>query len=80
MTSAMKSVLVLLLAGLGGTAVVASYSREQELEADQLGVETLRRTGYDPFAMATFLETLRRDSQYGGLRAGRRGDRWACLR
>ncbi|PGH55182.1 peptidase [Azospirillum palustre] len=61
------------LAGLGGTAVVASYSREQELEADQLGVETLRRTGYDPFAMATFLETLRRDSQYEGLRAGNKG-------
>ena len=62
------------LAGLGGTAVVASYSREQELEADQLGVETLRRTGYDPFAMATFLETLRRDSQYDGLRAGNKGE------
>ncbi|WP_395458822.1 M48 family metalloprotease [Azospirillum melinis] len=61
------------LAGLGGTAMVASYSREQELEADQLGVETLRRTGYDPFAMATFLETLRRDSQYEGLRAGNKG-------
>ncbi|WP_247872781.1 M48 family metalloprotease [Azospirillum sp. TSH64] len=61
------------LAGLGGTAMVASYSREQELEADQLGVETLRRTGYDPFAMATFLETLRRDSQYDGLRAGNKG-------
>lgn len=61
------------LAGLGGTAVVASYSREQELEADQLGVETLRRAGYDPFAMATFLETLRRDSQYDGLRSGNKG-------
>ena len=61
------------LAGLGGTAVVASYSREQELEADQFGVETLRRAGYDPFAMATFLETLRRDSQYAGLRSGNRG-------
>ncbi|AWU94776.1 M48 family metalloprotease [Azospirillum ramasamyi] len=61
------------LAGLGGTAVVASYSREQELEADQLGVETLHRAGYDPFAMATFLETLRRDSQYAGLRSGNRG-------
>nr|WP_255636439.1 M48 family metalloprotease [Azospirillum sp. 412522] len=62
------------LAGLGGTAMVASYSREQELEADQLGVETLRRAGYDPFAMATFLETLRRDGQYEGLRAGNKGE------
>lgn len=61
------------LAGLGGTALVARYSREQELEADQLGVVTLERAGYDPFAMATFLETLRRDSQYSGLRAGQKG-------
>ncbi|SMH56274.1 M48 family metalloprotease [Azospirillum agricola] len=62
------------LAGLGGTALVASYSREQETEADELGVATLERAGYDPFAMATFLETLRRDSQYAGLREGRRTD------
>ncbi|XKH34196.1 M48 family metalloprotease [Azospirillum doebereinerae] len=62
------------LAGLGGTALTAGYSREQELEADQLGVTTLERAGYDPFAMATFLETLRRDTQYDGLRAGKRGD------
>ncbi|ALG70249.1 peptidase [Azospirillum thiophilum] len=62
------------IAGLGGTAMVAGYSREQELEADQLGVDTLRRTGYDPFAMATFLETLRRDGQYQGLRAGGKGE------
>jgi len=59
------------LAGLGGTALVASYSREQETEADELGVTTLERAGYDPFAMATFLETLRRDGQYDGLRAGK---------
>ncbi|MBP2300464.1 M48 family metalloprotease [Azospirillum picis] len=61
------------IAGLGGTALVASYSREQELEADRLGVATLERAGYDPFAMATFLETLRRDGQYEGLRAGGSG-------
>lgn len=58
------------IAELGGGALVASYSRGQELEADQLGVATLERAGYDPFAMATFLETLRRYSQYQGLRSG----------
>ncbi|AWK87821.1 peptidase [Azospirillum thermophilum] len=59
------------LAGLGGSAVVASYSRAQELEADSLGVETLVRAGYDPFAMATFLETMRRYGQLEGLRSGK---------
>ena len=34
------------------------YSRNQELEADQLGVTYLRRAGYDPRAMATVLQSL----------------------
>jgi len=59
------------LANVGGTALLASYSRGQESEADRLGIEFLERAGYDPFAVATFLETMRRDSQYEGLRAGK---------
>lgn len=59
------------LANVGGTALLAKYSRSQESEADRLGIEFLERAGYDPFAMATFLETMRRDSQYEGLRAGK---------
>lgn len=35
-----------------------SYSRGQELEADQLGVTYLQRAGYDPRAMATVLQNL----------------------
>ncbi len=58
------------LLNLGSGAMLASYSREQELEADSLGVETLARAGYDPFAQATFLETLRRYEQYTSLRSG----------
>ncbi len=59
------------LANVGGTALLAKYSRGQESEADRLGIEFLERAGYDPFAVATFLETMRRDSQYEGLRAGK---------
>ncbi len=59
------------LANVGGTALLAKYSRGQESEADRLGIDFLVRAGYDPFAMATFLETMRRDSQYEGLRAGK---------
>ncbi len=48
--------------GVGGLAYVQSYSREQEFEADQLGVRYLVRAGYDPAAMASFLRTLHRQS------------------
>jgi predicted Zn-dependent protease len=46
-----------------GTQVVAqgalaSYSRGQETQADNLGVEYLRRAGYDPRAMSTVLQSL----------------------
>ena len=34
------------------------YSRGQELEADQLGVQYLRTAGYDPHAMASVLRSL----------------------
>jgi len=50
---------------LGATAAnlfIASWSREQEFEADQLGVRYLSRTGYDADGMASFLSKLREDS------------------
>ncbi|MEM9147975.1 MAG: M48 family metalloprotease [Pseudomonadota bacterium] len=40
----------------GGT--LASYSRSDELAADNLGVRYLARAGYDPYAQADFLERL----------------------
>jgi predicted Zn-dependent protease len=57
--------------GLGAAAYVQSYSREQEFEADQLGVRYLGRAGYDPQAMASFLDKLRAKDELA--RAGRRG-------
>src|SRR3546814_266825 len=57
-----------LLGGLGGllqnnamqVAQMATlgYSRGQELEADQLGVQYLKRAGYDPLALSTMLASL----------------------
>ncbi|MCC6467506.1 MAG: M48 family metalloprotease, partial [Alphaproteobacteria bacterium] len=38
--------------GRDATAYVQGYSREQELEADTLGIRYLARAGYDPAAMA----------------------------
>ena len=37
---------------------LTSFSRDHEHEADLLGIETMSRAGFDPYAMATFLEKL----------------------
>ena len=42
------------LVGFGAQAALMGYSRDQELEADQLAVRYLARAGYDPRAMTTF--------------------------
>ncbi|HEY8383352.1 MAG TPA: M48 family metalloprotease [Microvirga sp.] len=39
---------------------LASFSRSQELEADQAGVKVLARAGYDPFGAPRFLTALGR--------------------
>ena len=49
---------------LGAQAWVQGYSREQEFEADQLGIRYLGAAGYDPAAMASFLATLQADDAY----------------
>ncbi len=44
------------VAGMAGGAMVMGYSREQESEADQLGVKFISRVGYEPGAMADSLK------------------------
>lgn len=46
------------IAGLGAQVYLQSYSRDQELEADKLGIRYMARAGYDPAAMATFFRKL----------------------
>jgi predicted Zn-dependent protease len=60
------------LASLGGKVALKSYSREQELEADMLGVRYLTRAGYDPDAMTSFFHKLKAHSK---LIAAMRGNR-----
>ena len=43
---------------------LASFSRQQELEADAIGVKTIGRAGYDPFAAARFLSAMSRFGTY----------------
>ena len=47
------------LVSFGTEAVLKGYSRDQELEADMLGVRYLRRAGYDPTAMTAFFHKLK---------------------
>jgi len=62
-------------AGVGAQAYLAGYSREQELEADQLGIRYLARADYDARAMASFLEKLNGQSELEQELAGSEGDR-----
>jgi predicted Zn-dependent protease len=43
---------------------LASFSRQQELEADAIGIRTIGRAGYDPFAAARFLAAMARFANY----------------
>ena len=40
--------------------IFLAHARGDELMADRLAVRTMKRAGYDPYAMATFLEKLKK--------------------
>lgn len=44
--------------GLGTNLYMSSYSRDQETQADQLGVRYLSRSGYDMMGMSNFLRDM----------------------
>ena len=46
---------------------LAAFSRQQELQADLIGVRTLGRAGFDPYAAARFLRSM---EAYSEFRAG----------
>jgi predicted Zn-dependent protease len=58
-------------AGLGAQLYLQGYSREQELEADMLGVRYLSQAGYDPNAMTSFFRKMRAQTQLDAVMAGR---------
>jgi predicted Zn-dependent protease len=60
--------------GMLATGVLASFSREHESEADELGIRYISRAGYDPGAAARFLTKLRAYSQYEARRQGKSPD------
>ncbi len=61
------------LTGAGAMLFVRSWSRDQEHEADLLGVRYLSRVGYRPQAMASFLTRLQAHSRLEAEIQGRPG-------
>lgn len=51
--------LAALVIGVGSEGYLLSYSREQELEADALGIRYMSRVGYDPKGQLQVMEILR---------------------
>jgi predicted Zn-dependent protease len=46
-----------------GNFVIAPYSRDQEREADSVGIEMAAQAGWDPAALSRFLATLEREAE-----------------
>ncbi|WP_128892408.1 M48 family metalloprotease [Erythrobacter sp. HKB08] len=64
----------------GSQLLTLSFSRSQELEADELGIEYLNRAGYDPRAMGTVLQSLAAQNSLDAQLQGRQDARlpeWA---
>ncbi len=53
---------------------LASFSRAQELEADQIGVRTIAKAGFDPYGAARFLASLGRQSAMRATHARREAE------
>lgn len=62
------------IAGLGAELVLKGYSREQEMEADILGVRYLTRVGFEPHAMSSFLRRLQAHDALEAKALGRAGE------
>lgn len=53
-----------------GKLSLAAFSRNQELQADVIGVRMLGEAGYDPFAAPRFLESMNANQQFNAVDPG----------
>lgn len=68
-----KSDTVARLAQQGSQLYLLSFSRDQEYQADSLGIRYLSRAGYDPLAEADFLASLDAEGKLAARLAGQEG-------
>jgi len=52
-----------IFSGYGGDLAMNKFSREDELQADQYGLQLMSRAGYDPQSMVDFMDELRKMSE-----------------
>jgi predicted Zn-dependent protease len=62
------------LANMGAAAYLRGHSREQEHQADELGIRYMAATGYDAGAAVSFLRTLAADDALSRKIAGAKGE------
>ncbi|BAE49104.1 Putative Zn-dependent protease [Paramagnetospirillum magneticum AMB-1] len=62
------------IAQLGAAAYIQGYSRENESEADELGIRYMSVSGWNPDGMTTFLGKLRDQARLEAVLAGRSPD------
>lgn len=53
-------------AAAGGTVYLLKFGREQELQADALGIRYMTRLGYNPIAQRQVMEILQKEAGSGG--------------
>lgn len=51
---------------------LASFSRQQELDADKIGINVIGRAGYDPYAAARFLTSLQNSTSLRAALVGKK--------
>ncbi|SCA56076.1 putative Zn-dependent protease [Candidatus Terasakiella magnetica] len=62
------------IANYAGNAFIANYSRDQEMEADKLGIRYMTKLGYDPKASATFFKKLAEHTELEAKMKGEKGE------
>lgn len=67
------------LASFGAQAALQSYSRNQELEADKLGVRYMTQLGYDPSALGDFFSKLEAHTTIHAKQAGKSADNFNIM-
>jgi predicted Zn-dependent protease len=55
------------LGGFGLNTLFLKFSRSAEEQADSVGMQIMRRAGYDPHGMISLLQTIQRTSGRGGV-------------